>query len=183
MALGTVNPLTGNLTAGVGSTVVTPLAGASTGVTVLVGIGDAEIADFTENDNVNNDDDVALPPGDVPQYDDDDDYTFSTPGVSLIDEEGEVDSDDPLKPNPEFIQSSVLIQCGAGSPPPPGTVPGAPAPGGGAGAGAPTGQIRGPDTGSAGDLDGRGALSVWPAVALFVAAMGLAGARFAVKRA
>ena len=61
----------------------------------------------------------------------------------------------------------------AGRLPPP---PPAPPPGG-----QPGGSISGPDTGS-GDAAGRGSLPVWPAVALFVAAMGLAGARFGLKR-
>lgn len=79
-------------------------------------------------------------------------------------------------------QASVLVNCAPGT----GTIPpaGQPAPGGGAGgSGGRPGTITGPDTGSGGDLDGTGALSIWPAIALFTAAMGLVGARYAIRRA
>lgn len=81
------------------------------------------------------------------------------------------------------IQRSILVQCGPGSAPTtPGETP--PPPGGGAGAGGqpPTGTVRPPDTGSGGDLDGRAALNVWGAVALFAGAMGLVGARVALRK-
>lgn len=80
------------------------------------------------------------------------------------------------------LQASALVQCGAGSAP---TTPGeTPPPGGGAGAGGrpPTGTVRPPDTGTGGDLDGRAALNVWGAVALFAGAMGLVGARVALRK-
>jgi hypothetical protein len=84
---------------------------------------------------------------------------------------------------PLELTTTVLVNCqvGAGSgttPPPP------PPPAGGAGGSGqqPGGSITGPDTGS-GDAAGRGSLPVWPAVALFVAAMGLAGARYGLRRA
>lgn len=78
------------------------------------------------------------------------------------------------------VQSSILVNCGAGA------GAGGTQPGAGAGAGAGTtapvsGVISGPDTGSGGDLDGGGSLAVWPAIALFMAAMGLAGARFGLR--
>jgi hypothetical protein len=75
---------------------------------------------------------------------------------------------------------SALVACGPGGAP----APGAPAPGGGAapGGGPPTGTVRPPDTGSGGDLDGRGALNVWMAVGLFAGAMALVGARLALRR-
>jgi hypothetical protein len=76
------------------------------------------------------------------------------------------------------VQQAFLVQCAAGSPPQPGTTPGVPP----TGTGRPGGAISGPDTGSGGMADGRGALSAWPAVALFVAAMGLAGARYGLRR-
>jgi hypothetical protein len=79
------------------------------------------------------------------------------------------------------LVASTLVQCGAGSAPP---VPGATPPGGGTapGSGAPGGTVRPPDTGTGGDLDGRAALNVWGAVALFAGAMGLIGARLALRR-
>jgi hypothetical protein len=79
------------------------------------------------------------------------------------------------------LVASTLVQCGAGSAPP---VPGATPPGGGTapGGGAPGGTVRPPDTGNGGDLDGRAALNVWGAVALFAGAMGLIGARLAIRR-
>lgn len=96
-------------------------------------------------------------------------------GVTVLAEVDDVSLDNPIK-------GSVLIEClpGGAAPPP----AGGQQPGGGAapGSGRPGGVITGPDTGSGGDLDGRGALSAWPAVALFVGAMGLAGARFALRR-
>ncbi len=96
-------------------------------------------------------------------------------GVTVLAEVDDASLDDPIK-------GSILVEClpGGAAPPPAGQ----PAPGGGAapGSGRPGGTITGPDTGSGGDLDGRGALSAWPAVALFVGAMGLAGARFALRR-
>jgi hypothetical protein len=76
------------------------------------------------------------------------------------------------------VTSSILVQCGAGSGAPGGGA--APPPGGGPG-GTPGGVISPPDTGSAGDLDGHGALNVWMAVALFAGAMGLVGARLALR--
>jgi hypothetical protein len=90
----------------------------------------------------------------------------------------------PVNITSELGQTTVLVNCqvGAGA-----GVPGSggppPTPTGGAGGSGqqPGGSISGPDTGTGG-LDGRGALPVWPAVALFVAAMGLVGARFGLKR-
>lgn len=85
---------------------------------------------------------------------------------------------------PIGLQATALVNCQVGA----GTgVPGTGGPpptGGGAGAGGqqPGGSITGPDTGSAG-VAGRGSLPVWPAVALFVAAMALAGARYGLRRA
>lgn len=77
------------------------------------------------------------------------------------------------------VQASTLVQCSEGG------APSQPAPGAPAAPGAPSGRpggsISGPDTGSGGDLGGR-ELPVWPAVALFIGAMGLIGARFAVRR-
>jgi hypothetical protein len=75
------------------------------------------------------------------------------------------------------LQTSFLVQCQAGSPQQPG---GTSAPG--TGTGRPGGAISGPDTGSGGMAGGRGELSVLPAVALFVAAMALAGARLGLRR-
>jgi hypothetical protein len=83
--------------------------------------------------------------------------------------------------NPDFLESTIIVQCVAGTGAP---APGAPgAPGGGAapGGGRPTGPIRGPDTGTGGDLDGRGSLSVLPAMLLFVGAMALIGARWGLR--
>jgi hypothetical protein len=82
------------------------------------------------------------------------------------------------EPNPDFIQASVVVQCLQGAGAPAGQPGGQPAGGGTT----PTGTIQGPDTGSGGDFAGRGALSVWPAVMLLVGAMGLTGARFALRR-
>jgi hypothetical protein len=76
------------------------------------------------------------------------------------------------------VQTSFLVQCAAGSPQQPGTTPPPP----GTGTGQPGSGITGPDTGSGGQAAGRGELNAWPVVALFVAAMGLAGARFGLKR-
>jgi hypothetical protein len=74
--------------------------------------------------------------------------------------------------------SSILVNCsGAGAGAQPGQQPG-----GSAGAGGALPGIAGPDTGSGGDADGRDALSIWPAIALFVGAMGLAGARYGLCR-
>jgi hypothetical protein len=73
--------------------------------------------------------------------------------------------------------TSALVQCAAGSPQQPGATPGP-----GTGTGQPGSGISGPDTGSGGQLGGRGELNAWPAVALFVAAMGLSGARFGLRR-
>ncbi|MEX2225841.1 MAG: invasin domain 3-containing protein [Dehalococcoidia bacterium] len=73
---------------------------------------------------------------------------------------------------------SILVGCTPG-----GAAPGTPPDGGAAPGGAPIGTIRPPDTGSGGDLDGRGALNVWMAVALFAGAMGLVGARLPLRRA
>ena len=84
---------------------------------------------------------------------------------------------------PLDMAATVLVNCqvGAGTGAPGGGT--APPAGGGAGAGGqqPGGSISGPDTGSGG-VAGSGALPIWPAVALFVAAMGLAGARFGLRR-
>jgi hypothetical protein len=71
---------------------------------------------------------------------------------------------------------AFLVQCQAGSPQAP------PTPGTGTGTGQPGSGITGPDTGSGGQAGGRAELNAWPAVALFVAAMGLAGARFGLRR-
>jgi hypothetical protein len=76
------------------------------------------------------------------------------------------------------VQTSFLVQCAAGSPQQPGTTPPPP----GTGTGQPGSGITGPDTGNGGFAGGRGELNAWPVVALFVAAMGLAGARFGLKR-
>jgi hypothetical protein len=78
-------------------------------------------------------------------------------------------------------QASTLVSCAPGGslPPPAG---GGQQPGGGTAGGGGRPTIVGPDTGSGGDLDGAGPLSAWPAVALFVAAMGLVGARWAIRR-
>lgn len=79
-------------------------------------------------------------------------------------------------------QASVLVNCAPGT----GTIPpggGEPGSGTGGAGGRPGTVITGPDTGSGGDIDGTGALSIWPVIALFTAAMGLAGARFAIRRA
>jgi hypothetical protein len=77
------------------------------------------------------------------------------------------------------VQGSTLVNCsptaGPGTPPPP------PGNGGGPG-GQPGGVVRPPDTGTGGDLDGRGSLDIWMAVALFAGAMGLVGARLALRR-
>jgi hypothetical protein len=73
-------------------------------------------------------------------------------------------------------QTSVLVKCAAGSPQQPAQ------PGATPGAGQPGTGITGPDTGSGGLSGGRGELSYWPAIALFVAAMGLVGARFGLRR-
>lgn len=80
----------------------------------------------------------------------------------------------------EGVSDSILVRCGAGVTPAPGATPP-----GGVGTppgGAPGGTIRPPDTGSGGDLDGRGALNVWVAIALFAGAMGLVGTRLALRR-
>jgi hypothetical protein len=83
---------------------------------------------------------------------------------------------------PLEMATTVMVNCqvgagtgvpGTGSPPPT-TGGGA----GGAGTGRP-GGIIGPDTGTGGL---GGGLPVWPAVALFVAAMGLIGARYGLTR-
>jgi hypothetical protein len=76
------------------------------------------------------------------------------------------------------VESSFLVQCAAGSPQQPGTTPPPP----GTGTGQPGSGITGPDTGSGGQAAGRGELNAWPVVMLFVAAMGLAGARFGLRR-
>lgn len=84
------------------------------------------------------------------------------------------------------VQSSILVRCsgvaGAAVAPAPEGGGGA-VPGGGAtpATGRPTGTIRGPDTGSAG-VQGSGALSWWPVLALAAAASLLAGVRFALRR-
>ena len=117
--LGTVSPLSGDVSGGTATANVTPFAQQNTGVPVIARVGD--------------------------------------------------------------LVASTLVQCGAGSAPP---VPGATPPGGGTapGGGAPGGTVRPPDTGTGGDLDGRAALNVWGAVALFAGAMGLIGARLAIRR-
>jgi hypothetical protein len=72
---------------------------------------------------------------------------------------------------------SVLVACGqvaGGEAPPPN--------GGAAPTQPPTGTVRPPDTGSGQPLDHHGPLNVWIAVALFVGAMGLVGARVGLRR-
>lgn len=97
-------------------------------------------------------------------------------GVAVLARVDDVSLEDP-------VEASTLIECLPGGAPPPGGQPAgggsAPPPGG---SGQPGGVITGPDTGSGGDVDGHGALSVWPAIALFAGAMGLVGARFALRR-
>jgi hypothetical protein len=88
---------------------------------------------------------------------------------------------DRTEPNPDYVEASLVVQCVAGTgAPPPGEQP---APGGQPGPGGrPGGVITGPDTGTSGELAGSGPLSIWSAVMLFVGAMGLIGARFALRR-
>ena len=75
------------------------------------------------------------------------------------------------------ITSSILVRC-TGAVAPAQTTPGAgPQPG----AGTPAGTIRPPDTGSGGDLDGRGAQSGWAVAGLFIGAMALVGARYGLR--
>jgi hypothetical protein len=75
------------------------------------------------------------------------------------------------------LESSILVNCtGAVGP---GTAPPPPPPGGGT----PGTGISGPDTGSGpGEVDGAGALSWWPVLALVAGAAALATLRFAVRR-
>jgi len=155
VALGTANPLSSTTTDGVATTSVVPLAGADLGVTVLATVFDGPATRFAVADD------------DLEDNDED----------GLIDEQGERDPD-VVVPNPDKIDVSTIVQCTAGAPPPPGTTPGV-----GPGAQTPTGTIRPPDTGSGGDVDGRGALSVWPVIGLALAGAALAGARLAFRRA
>ena len=82
-------------------------------------------------------------------------------------------------------QASILVNCapGTGTIPPPTGNPNNPPPAGGSGGSGGRPGITPPDTGSGGDLDGSGSLNVWAAVALFAGAMGLVGARYAIRRA
>ncbi|MEX2246797.1 MAG: Ig-like domain-containing protein [Dehalococcoidia bacterium] len=75
-------------------------------------------------------------------------------------------------------QSSILVNCtGEAGAAPPGGQPGA------GGTTPPTGTISGPDTGSGpAEVDGIGALSWWPLLALLAGAFTLGGARWAVRR-
>jgi hypothetical protein len=75
------------------------------------------------------------------------------------------------------VESSILVNCtGAVGP---GTAPPPPPPGGGT----PGTGISGPDTGTGpGEVDGAGALSWWPVLALVAGAAALATLRFAVRR-
>lgn len=80
-------------------------------------------------------------------------------------------------------QASILVNCAPGT----GTIPPGggtnPPPTGGTGGSGGRPNITGPDTGSGGDLDGTGSLSIWAAIGLFAGAMGLIGARYAIRRA
>lgn len=160
--LGIANPINATTTDGVAKTTVTPLAIQNTGVPVIATVGEEFVSRFrliTEPDGVDNDND------------------------GTIDEStGEIDITEDA-PNPDRVEDSTIVQCGAGSAPvdPAQPQPGEPGAGGGAGGGQ-TGVIRGPDTGSGGNA-APSPMSAWPAVALFAGAMALAGARFALRRA
>jgi len=164
--LGTASPLASTVGDGTTKTLVTPFAASDTGVPVVASVGPKTL--------------ITHPLETVADGSDDD-------GDTVVDDRGsatnpaEFDADvDILVPNPDHFEASTLVVCGAGSGAGAGTTPGGQP---GAGSTAPGGTIAGPDTGTGGDIDGRGALGVWPVVALFVAAMALAGARFGLKRA
>ncbi len=157
--LGTVSPLVAKTVGGVAASTITPLASGVSGVPVIATIGSKTLTKH-RIETVDN------------GIDDDAD--------GIVDDRGDLNNpaeyEDFVVPNPDYIEGSTLVKCSTGGPAPTGGS--APA----AGGGAPAGTIAGPDTGSGGELGGRGALSAWPAAALFVAAMGLVGARYAVRR-
>jgi hypothetical protein len=75
-------------------------------------------------------------------------------------------------------QGSTLVNCsgvapGGEPPPPPPTGPGT---------GQPGGSVQPPDTGTGGDFDGSGSMSIWPALALALGAAALIGARLRLRR-
>jgi hypothetical protein len=76
------------------------------------------------------------------------------------------------------VTSSILVNCS----PTAGPVPTPPGGGAGPGGTPPGGTISPPDTGTGGDIDGQGALNVWAAIGPFVGALGLVGARLALRR-
>jgi hypothetical protein len=164
VALGLANPATAATADGVARSTVTPLASGVAGVTVLVDIpvGSATVPTPYDEDGRDND------------------------GDTTVDENGELSGDgeefntNNRRPNDNVIQRSVLVACGDAPPPPP------PPPGGGGtgtgGGGGSGGVITGPDTGSGGAAAGTGSLPIWSAVAMFVGAMALVGARLAVRR-
>ncbi len=156
--LGTTNPIKGKTTDGKAKTTVTPLANVTTGVPVIVSVHSPtlDVFELADQDTLDND------------------------GDGTTNEPGEMKNTGRTRPNPDYIETSILVQCGAapaGQPAGPGGTTG---PGG-----APGGVISGPDTGSGGSLgnvDGRGALPLWPAMALLAGAMALIGGRFALRR-
>jgi hypothetical protein len=80
------------------------------------------------------------------------------------------------------LDRSIIVGCTEGQvPPPPGPGDPPPPPPGGGDGGPGTGTITPPDTGSGGDLDGRGAMPMWSGVALVMGAMLLVGARLALR--
>ena len=78
------------------------------------------------------------------------------------------------------IERSIVVGCTeGGAPPPPGEgTPTTPPP---PGEGTPGGTITPPDTGTGGDIDGRGAMPLWAGLALLIGAMGLVGARLGLR--
>lgn len=161
--LGTANPITAKTLAGVATTTITPLAANVSGVPVLASVGSKTITKH-EPETVNN------------NVDDDGDGTIDDHNVPASDFLHPSEATDVEVANTDYIEGSTLVKCSTGGSAPTGGA--APASGGGA----PAGTIAGPDTGSGGELAGGGALSAWPAVALFIAAMGLVGARYGVRR-
>jgi hypothetical protein len=165
VALGTTAPTTATTTDGIARTVVTPLSSDLAGVTVVATVYRGPTSFPTPYDEDGRDND------------NDDD----------VDEDGELNIDgDEFDtgnriPNTDFFQVSTIVGCTGGTVPPP------PPPGGGGGTGTgggggSGGVITGPDTGSGGAAAGTGSLPIWSAVALFVGAMALVGARLAVRR-
>ena len=162
VALGTANPLTVNSTAGAASSVIAPLAGASTlttdggpqGVTVTVTVAGARTQDILKTPFDKN----------SPFKKFEETGTLYNLGSQTV------------------VQKSILVQCTGG---PLVGAPPAPAPanaGGAAGAaGRPTGTISGPDTGSGG-FGTSNDIGWAPVAGLAVAALMLAAVSFAARR-